>query len=152
MNNMKPGHLVVGVLAITVIALFFMSSGTTAVGNSTVASLTKQVQLEQKTNEGGEVTIDITPRIDPASNVWEFEVALNTHTVKLPEDLTAVSALTDEQGNATAAVAWDGPTGGHHLSGILRFPAPSVTPRQITVSMKGIGGVATRDFTWQLAQ
>jgi hypothetical protein len=83
--------------------------------------------------------------------VWQFRVALNTHSRDLSEDLMQVAVLADGQGGQSRALSWDGDKpGGHHRSGILKFRAPSPMPDAVEVRIARPGEVAPRVFSWRL--
>jgi hypothetical protein len=107
--------------------------------------------FQPRTNDAAGVRVVVTPRL-PAAGVttWDFDVALDTHTKPLNDDLVAVSALVDEQGRSTSPSSWQGdPPGGHHRKGILKFAAPAANPTTFELQMKGVGGVSLRTFRWE---
>jgi hypothetical protein len=99
------------------------------------------------------VTVDVKPMQFAAGKPAKFEVSMNTHSVDLSADLTAVSTLTDDQGKEYRPVGWegDGP-GGHHRSGVLEFPALEGTPKSVTLVIKDIASVPERVFQWELEE
>jgi riboflavin synthase alpha subunit len=48
---------------------------------------------------------------------------MDTHSVDLSMNLTELATLTTDTGKTVQAVKWDAPLGGHHVEGILSFPA-----------------------------
>ncbi len=130
------------IFAVTVGTVFF------------IASRQKPAQVaayETKENEGGEVTVSVTPitlkRGFPAS----FDIAFETHSVDLAFDVEQIASLEDETG-IVYTPHWDGsPPGGHHRKGILRFTPDLSSPKTITIILKDIAGIPTRTFTWQRA-
>jgi hypothetical protein len=106
--------------------------------------------LSARTNDQGGVRVVVTPRPQTVNaTTWEFDVALDTHTKPLTDDLAAVSSLVDDQGKSTPAKSWTGdPPGGHHRKGVLQFSAPTNNPAAFEVRVKGIGGVDVRTFRW----
>ena len=85
-----------------------------------------------------------------ASSEWSFGIALNAHQ-EIDADLIKTVTLTDDRGDTLTPLRWDEPnSGGHHRKGILVFPSPSSTPKKITIIMTGVGGAATRTFSWNL--
>ena len=97
------------------------------------------------------VRVVVTPRSLGTEAVWEFEVAMDTHTKPLSEDLAKAAVLVDDEGRRHAPMAWQGdPPGGHHRSGILRFAAVAPKPRTIELQIDGVGGAGTRSFRWAL--
>jgi hypothetical protein len=72
----------------------------------------------------GAVEVDIQPlNLNQVGEMLEFEVSLNTHSVDLDMDLAELARLSTDDGQAAAALLWDSPRGGHHLTGTLSFPA-----------------------------
>ncbi len=106
------------------------------------------------------VVVEVTPlNLDGSGETLDFQVLLNTHTVELNYDLTQIAVLRDDRGNEYRPVAWQGPTGGHHVSGLLQFaPAgdilqlrPEGAPTTLELELQGIAGVPSRVFRWTLA-
>jgi hypothetical protein len=108
--------------------------------------------LPSRTNDGGGVRVVVTPKPQAANAAtWDFDVALDTHTKPLSDDLAAASSLIDDQGRIIPAKSWNGdPPGGHHRKGVLQFSAPANRPTVFEVQLKGIGGVGVRTFRWDL--
>jgi hypothetical protein len=104
------------------------------------------------TNKDGGVSVSVTPRSIAAGAVaWEFEVALNTHTVDLGEDLTKVAYLVDRSGQKHAALAWQGSApGGHHRKGLLQFKPLAARAEALELHIERVGGIATRKFRWEV--
>ena len=74
-------------------------------------------------DEQGAVTVGITPlNLESPGETLDFEVSLETHSVELSMDLAGLATLTTK-GQTVQALKWDAPLGGHHVSGILSFPA-----------------------------
>ncbi|MEX1248471.1 MAG: hypothetical protein WEA61_08305 [Anaerolineales bacterium] len=102
----------------------------------------------------GPVTILVTPlALSTESETLDFEISLDTHSVDLTMDLTALASLSTDTGLTIDASTWNGLTGGHHISGILSFPARIGGQRlldgvhRITLTIQDIDG-ADRAFTW----
>ena len=99
------------------------------------------------------VTVDVTPITFAVGQPTKFEVSMNTHSVDLGVDMTAVSTLTDDQGKEYRPVSWDGDgPGGHHRSGVLEFPALEGTPKSVTLVIRDIAKVPERVFQWDLEE
>lgn len=112
-------------------------------------SPTSVIDLEPQTNSEGAVTISVAPRKSASAGTWEFEIALNTHSVELSEDLIKVAVLIVDD-KEYQPFAWDGdPPGGHHRKGILQFGPISPQPQSITLKIRNVGGVQERNFIWQ---
>ena len=128
--------------AVLLICLIF------ATGPNATASST----FPPRSNDGGGVRVVVTPRPHAANaETWDFDVALDTHTKPLTDDLAAATSLVDDQGRATPAKSWNGdPPGGHHRKGVLQFSAPAHNPATFEVLVKGVGGVDVRIFRWDL--
>lgn len=104
--------------------------------------------LSPRRNDAGQVSIDVTP-LTLGDDVWEFEVALNTHSVNLDFDVTKVSALRCDQGQEYLPVAWDGSSpGGHHRSGVLKFPALDHPTSFVEIVIRDVASVPERVFEW----
>jgi len=75
-------------------------------------------------DEQGAVVVEIVP-LNPNNpgQTLDFSVSLNTHSVDLSMDLAALATLETDTGFKVQATHWDAPLGGHHVSGILSFPA-----------------------------
>jgi len=79
---------------------------------------------ETVADEQGAVSVAITPlNLNGGKSSLDFEVALNTHSVDLSMDLAALATLTTDNGRSVTAAIWDAVPGGHHVSGVLSFPA-----------------------------
>lgn len=80
----------------------------------------EQVRIDQQ----GAVEIAMLPvNLNHPQDTLDFEVYLNTHSVDLSMDLAALALLRTDSGVEVKASAWTGPSGGHHVSGILSFPS-----------------------------
>jgi hypothetical protein len=106
--------------------------------------------LQSRTSDADGVSVSVQPLpFTPNATVWEFEVAMNTHTKPLDADLSRAAVLVDENGRRYSPLAWKGdPPGGHHRKGVLQFAAPSEKPKTIELQIDAIG--AKRSFKWQL--
>ena len=105
-----------------------------------------------RTNEAAAVSVEVTPlNLDhPSAITLDFEVALNTHSVDLNYDLTAIGVLRADNGEEVTPLRWDGPTdGGHHVSGVLSFPTFEASTQSVTLVLSGIAGVSERTFEWR---
>lgn len=89
------------------------------------------------------VEFQVTP-LSPS----EFQIEINTHSVELDFDLTEISALYDDTGNAYKPLKWEGsPPSGHHRSGILKFPQISKNAKSIKLV---IIDSTEREFSWDI--
>jgi hypothetical protein len=94
--------------------------------------------------------------VDQGAATLDFEVAMNTHSVDLSMDLAALATLSTDAGQQVGASAWQAPRGGHHVSGVLSFPATDgdgndllVGASQLTLTVRNLDAAA-RTFTWNL--
>jgi hypothetical protein len=107
-------------------------------------------------DEQGAVAVEVTPvNLTNPGESLEFEVGLNTHSVDLSMDLASLATLTTDTGKTVQASQWDAPSGGHHVSGKLIFPA-SVDGKSIlegakklTLTIKDLDA-PERVFSWDL--
>jgi len=77
-----------------------------------------------RTDQQGAVEIAMLPvNLNHPQDTLDFQVSLNTHSVDLSMDLAALALLRTDSGVEVKASAWTGPSGGHHVSGILSFPS-----------------------------
>lgn len=107
--------------------------------------------LEQQVSRQDGVEVSVTPgSLTADAEVWEFQVAFDTHSGSLDGNPAQQSVLVDARGEERAALEWDGsPSGGHHRSGVLRFERPASVDGAIELRIAGVGGVGTRTFRWQ---
>ena len=86
-------------------------------------------QLAAQTDATNGVTVAVTPgNLGIDAKVWDFTIALDTHSQVLSDDLTESAVLVDDKGNTFKPLGWAGTApGGHHRSGVIKF-AP-VLPR-----------------------
>jgi hypothetical protein len=106
--------------------------------------------LASQSSSESSVTVTITPRT-LAGAIWDFEVALNTHTQTLNDDLEKTAVLVADGGAPQTPVKWQGsPAGGHHRSGTLQFKAVSPMPATIELRITRQGEAKPRSFRWKL--
>lgn len=80
-----------------------------------------------------------------------FEVAFDTHTQPLTDDLMKSGELIASSGTGAAPLDWQGdPPGGHHRKGVLRFKALQPAPGAIELHIRRPGENAPRSFRWTL--
>jgi len=107
-----------------------------------------------QTSSGGGVDINIEWRgLKDGSLV--FGVVMDTHSGSIDQyDLRDLATLRDSRGNEYGPGSPDVPLGGHHRSGLLTFPVSGhsnpLTVQYFDLTLRGIAGVAERDFRWEL--
>lgn len=107
--------------------------------------------FETKSSRENRVRVDVTPVDCTPGKPAKFQIRMNTHSVNLGFDMTALSTLKDDEGREYRLVSWEGsPPGGHHRSGILEFPALEGNPNVVTLVIKNISDVPERIFEWKL--
>lgn len=105
---------------------------------------------DTRTNEEGEVTVEITPALLQEHENAEFDVSFNTHTRDLSMDMLKITTLTDSAGKMFTPLSWDGPAeGGHHISGKLIFPPLADPDAGFTLTLRNIGDIPERTFEWK---
>ncbi|HUX25692.1 MAG TPA: hypothetical protein VMV87_13875 [Burkholderiales bacterium] len=109
-------------------------------------------ELAQQSSQANNVSISVKPvDVAAAATIWQFQVALNTHSGALEDDLAHSAILLDAAGKQHAALGWDGdPAGGHHRRGVLRFNALSPRPDAVELRILRPGETAPRTFRWNL--
>ena len=110
---------------------------------------------QSRADAQGAVTVTVTGKnVAAGMDVIEFDVALETHSVDLNMDLAALSTLATDAGLSVNGLVWDGPLGGHHVSGTLSFPATvNGNPvldgaNRLTLTILNVDA-PERIFTWQ---
>lgn len=85
-----------------------------------------------RSDSQGAVVVEVMP--DDLSSredgTLSFEIAMNTHSVDLSMDLAGLSTLQADNGVTVEALDWSGGSG-HHVRGILRFPANASDGRPV---------------------
>ena len=111
---------------------------------------------ETAVDEQGAVTIAITPvDLSVEATTLAFEVAMDTHSVDLSMDLAALATVTTDNGRTVPASLWDAVPGGHHVSGVLTFPAivedtaVLAEASQLTLTITDVDA-PSRSFSWTL--
>ncbi len=111
-----------------------------------------------RVDEQGAVVVEVQPlNLEASATDLDFAVAMNTHSVDLGMDLTSAATLTTDTGITVQPTAWDGPRGGHHISGTLVFPASQdgkpilQGASKLTLTISNVGA-PSRVFEWALSQ
>ncbi len=108
--------------------------------------------FKTQTVEEGSVTVAVTPVVLKTGEPLEFDIAMNTHSVDLSNDMLKAVVLQDDTGKEYAPTAWDGPAeGGHHREGKIKFGELATGAKSVTLIVKGIAGVPERTFKWSLS-
>lgn len=109
-------------------------------------------ELPEQTSQANGVSVSVKPTdVSAAAKTWTFQVALNTHSGDLSDDLTRTVKLVDTVGKEQPPVGWEGaPAGGHHRSGVLKFKPVSPRPVALELRMVRPGETAPRTFRWSL--
>lgn len=109
-----------------------------------------------RTDNQGAIEFTVQPlNLDSPGDSLTFEVSMSTHTVDLSMDLATLATLTTDNGTSVQGISWDGPRGGHHVSGTLTFPAsidgkPFLDgARKLSLTIINIDA-AERTFNWEL--
>ena len=110
------------------------------------------VTLAQQSNQASGVSISAKPDdLSANASAWSFQIALNTHSGSLDDNLAQSATLVDAAGKAHAALGWEGdPAGGHHRKGVLRFKPISPLPEAVELRILLSGENAPRLFRWKL--
>jgi hypothetical protein len=103
-----------------------------------------------RSHDANAVYVEIAPRnlYETAAETLEFDVAFTTHSVDLDYDFAAQATLRSAADEEVTALKWDGPRGGHHVFGVLSFPALNTRGQTITLVLRDIAGVSERTFVW----
>ncbi len=141
------------------------ASGENGVGTDSPESKTEPTQSSENAQASalkaledaqGNVTVVVVPLDELKSEEsLKFDVTLDTHSVDLSMDLAGLATLTTDTGKIVQPVSWDAPMGGHHVSGVLSFPAtldgePILKGAQfLTLTLRDVD-VPERTFTWNL--
>lgn len=80
---------------------------------------------------------------------------MSTHSIDLSMDLATLATLTTDNGRTVQAMLWNAPSGGHHVSGTLSFPASVDGDLLLDGATKVILTIENVDaskrvFTWDL--
>lgn len=136
------GAIIIGILILVAVFLTVKKRQNPISSENFVAKFT-----ETKTDSQNGIEISVTPKQIAAGKPAEFTVSFTTHEGDLAFDLAKTSVLKID-GQDLAAERWDGGSGGHHLSGGLKFPKIEKEPKEMVLEIKDIGD-ANRTFTWK---
>jgi len=103
----------------------------------------------------GAVTVVVTGKtLNTETDTLEFDVVMDTHSVELNMDLAPLATLTTDAGMSVDGLAWSTAESGHHVTGMLSFPATqngiSILDgaTELTLTIRDVDA-AERIFTWQ---
>ena len=141
MDSRNYKFTLIALLVITLVLAFYVINNFISENKNIVD--VSQKTLQTLTDDKNNVEFQITP-LSPS----EFQIAINTHSVDLDFDLTEISTLYDDAGNAYKPLKWDGSEpDGHHRNGILKFSSINSNAKSIKLV---ITDTATREFNWNL--
>lgn len=158
MKLSKTTVLLAGIAAFTILAVWTIAAGrqssippNQAATPSPAASPPSGNQTQ--TNEGGSVTVAVTPQELASGKPAVFQLVFDTHSVNLDFDVAAAAELIDDQGTAFGTPTWSGdPPGGHHRKGTLTFPTAIEQAERVTLTVRNIAGVKERTFEWKFSE
>ena len=117
--------------------------------NNTTQKIVKT--FPPRENEGGEVTVIVTPQILEVDKQPKFQIVFDTHSVNLDFDVGELAKLIDDKGNNYTNPIWEGsPPGGHHRSGSVSFRETLKETSQVKLVLQNISGIKERVFQWDL--
>ncbi len=155
------------VASVFLISLLLACAGTNSTPSAIPAQGTSATNAEQpaKTNsdaslaldsqmvEGGNVAVKVTPLKWQPNAPLEFDIAMDTHSVELDDDMLKAVVLRDNSGMEFTPSAWEGPgAGGHHREGKIIFAPLTTNTKALTLVVKNVAGVPERLYKWELAQ
>jgi hypothetical protein len=107
-------------------------------------------------DQQGAVVVEVEPlNLGTPVDTLKFSVSLNMHSVDLSMNLAELATLHTDTGISVPAAAWDAPSGGHHVSGTLSFPAAKdggiilEGANKLTLTILNVDA-PRRVFEWQL--
>lgn len=137
-------------LAVAAIAAYSCTGDFGAVRFISVSNAAESAYAPQTSNER---EIKVTATLQNISNetkTWDIEVALETHTQALSDDLAKSSVLI-AGGKQYLPLSWDGaPPGGHHRKGKLSFRAITPLPAVVELQIRLTNDPSPRSFKWVL--
>lgn len=118
------------------------------------ASKGNDIEIEPNVNQASFQTLasnenNVEFKVTPIS-ANEFQISMDTHSVNLDFELTGISTLYDNLGNAYQPIKWEGSEpGGHHRSGTLKFPEIKKNAKSIKLI---IIDTTKREFEWKVGK
>ena len=132
---------------------------TASITESAASSAPTATPLLSQTVQAGMVGVTVQPLNlgTHGADSLDFEVKLETHSGSLDQDLKSLAAL--RVGDVeVAASAWNAPSGGHHIDGILSFPALDASGKpilegatEVSLILRDLAGAGEQVLTWALA-
>lgn len=114
------------------------------------------VEFPEIIDSQGAVIVSVKPyNLKSSQKSLSFQVAMDTHSIDLSMNLVDLATIYTDTGLKVPALNWDAPSGGHHISGTLTFPAflddkPILDgAAKLTLVIKGLD-VPERVFSWDL--
>lgn len=137
-------------LVFAAIAIYSCTRDSGVIGVIAVSNAAELWYAPQVSNER-EIKVTATLQTTQSeAKTWDFEVALETHTRDLNDDLAKSSVLVAD-GKQYMPVGWEGsPPGGHHRKGRLRFKAIAPQPVSVELQIHLAGDTSPRSFKWLL--
>ena len=137
-------------LALAVTAAYSITSDFGVVKLIAVSSAAELGYAPQVSNER-KIKVTATPQnLQKETRTWDFEVALETHTQDLSDDLSKSSVLIMD-GKQYLPLVWEGaPPGGHHRKGLLRFKSIESPKGVVELQIHLTGDTSPRSFKWLL--
>ncbi|MEW6410331.1 MAG: hypothetical protein AB1488_09530 [Nitrospirota bacterium] len=149
--NMKTVRNIAVVFSVVIVSISFFLVSFKTTGLTVVADAVAEIDLPAKINRENLVSITVKPIKFSYNKTIEFHIKIDTHQGSLDFDLTQISLLEDDKGNIYKPSSWEGsPPGGHHRSGMLRFPKLSEKTKFIKLIIKDVYDVPERLFKWDL--
>lgn len=96
------------------------------------------------------MTVKVKPTALQVGQPMAFDIAMDTHTVELGDDLTQITILRDVKGNEYERLCGRALAGGHHREGTLKFPPVASEPTHVELVIESQAKVPERTFRWSL--
>ncbi len=148
-KEFKILFIVAGILIIILAVFGFLAIKNKSISKETPVSGSDTISLQPQINDEGGVSIEANP-VNFDINNPRFQISFTTHQGDLDFNLTDIATLIVDGEKEYLPVQWDGGRGGHHLSGILSFPALSKNIKNMKLVVKDVYGIAAREFFWIL--
>jgi hypothetical protein len=145
------------IAAVAVLAVLVVGGALTINSRAAARTSPEGVNLLTQIKNENAVTVEVTPlNITGSGPTLDFRVALNAHSGDLNYDLTKVVVLRDSRNNEYVPAGWAGSNGGHHIEGVLKFSNRADIlksgVKSLSLELKGIAQVPSRQFQWNVGQ